>query len=279
MATEAPTTSAPQADTFDPAAWLSHFEAVGGGYSASEARTSLCIAYDGSTDEDQRAANALVNQLAQDDRCRVIGLIRARSGLAQHSLAHGADQPDLKPECLESVSEHRPDGAASGSDIADASKGPQDMNMMSAICVAELNAALPSDIADITSEHPIGLPDAMAHYRDAAKRGLEYQAIFNAAERVATDPNDPVLATVEQAWATALHSQADAWRALSRAQVSTLGELQQKIAIVRADAMLDGDSGEGLTAPYRAKVRPTSQSSMNATLNSSSRIVSTRKVT
>jgi len=74
-------TAAPSANPipFDPAAWLSHFESVGGGFVATDSQTSLCIAYQGTSAEARGIAHAMLRDLANDQQASVIAHIRERA--------------------------------------------------------------------------------------------------------------------------------------------------------------------------------------------------------
>lgn len=77
-------TPAPSANPipFDPAAWLSHFESVGGGFLATDSQTSLCIAYQGTTAEERGAAHIMLRDLADHQRVGVVAHIRERAGFS-----------------------------------------------------------------------------------------------------------------------------------------------------------------------------------------------------
>jgi len=88
--------------------------------------------------------------------------------------------------------------------------------------------------------------EALAHYREVSAQEEALGAAHTKAQRSANSLDDPALAGPEAEWAQALHQRAQAWRALITAQVSTTAELLEKIAVLRSDAMLDGDAGEGV---------------------------------
>lgn len=129
MANQAPITPAALAATFDAARWLSHFESIGGGFLATESQTSLCIACQGTTPENESAAHAMLRDLSDEQRAGVIVHIRERAGLS-------APQPDLKAVCSQEVSE--PDATSlpsSGAVLDDQPKGPSQMDMSHAFAL------------------------------------------------------------------------------------------------------------------------------------------------
>jgi hypothetical protein len=107
---------------FDAAAWLSHFESIGGGFLATESQTSLCIACHGNTSENQSAAHAMLRDLTDDQRAAVIAHIRAKASLSE-------TQPDLKAVCSQGLSEPAGTSAAPSGPSLGHSEGLHEMDM------------------------------------------------------------------------------------------------------------------------------------------------------
>ncbi|WP_068082674.1 hypothetical protein [Novosphingobium rosa] len=134
MANQAPITPAAPAATFDAAQWLSHFESIGGGFLATESQTSLCIACQGTTPENQSAAHAMLRDLTDEQRAGVIVHIRERVGLS-------APQPDLKVVCSQEVSEPAGISPPSSGQTLGQSEGSHDMDMTHSFTPALSDAA------------------------------------------------------------------------------------------------------------------------------------------
>lgn len=134
MANQAPITPAALAATFDAAHWLSHFESIGGGFLATESQTSLCIACQGTSPENQSAAHAMLRGLTDEQRAEVIVHIRERAGLS-------APQPDLKAVCSQGVSEAAGISPLSSGQALGQSEGSYDMDMTHSFTPALSDAA------------------------------------------------------------------------------------------------------------------------------------------
>lgn len=87
--------------------------------------------------------------------------------------------------------------------------------------------------------------EALTAYRNSAEREEALRSVFNNTERL-HGMFDPAAKACGDAWTIALSQRAEAWRALAGAQVSSIAELRHKIAVIRADDMLDADAGEGV---------------------------------
>ncbi len=114
---------------------------------------------------------------------------------------------------------------------------------------AELSVPERKAVADHLASsvaRPPSWSEALAHYRDVAAREEALRTVHNSAERLASGKDDAALKRCEAEWEEALDQRAKAWRALIDTQASTVSELLEKIAVVRADAMLDADAGEGV---------------------------------
>ena len=86
------------------------------------------------------------------------------------------------------------------------------------------------------------------HDRIGIGLGIEegLRVAHNDAERQSTGEDDAAFKLCEEEWQLALDQRAKAWRGLIDTQTSTTAELLEKIAVIRSDAMLDGDAGEGV---------------------------------
>ncbi|MDE1915018.1 MAG: hypothetical protein KGJ57_04965 [Sphingomonadales bacterium] len=133
---------------FNPAAWLSQFEAIGGGFLATESQTSLCIACQGNTPENQSAAHAMLRELTDDQRAAVIAHIRARAGLS-------APQSVLNAISLEKLSDPAGTSVAPSGPTLGQPEGSQDMDTTHSF-------TLPRD-----TERPADWNAALAEYEAA----------------------------------------------------------------------------------------------------------------
>jgi len=88
--------------------------------------------------------------------------------------------------------------------------------------------------------------EALLHYREVSDLEEGLRVAHNDAERQSTGKDDAAFKLCEEEWQRALDQRAKAWRGLIDTQTSTKAELLEKIAVIRSDAMLDGDAGEGV---------------------------------
>lgn len=163
--------------TFDHAEWLSQFEAVGGGFLATESQTSLCIACQGNTSENQSAAHAMLRDLTDDQRAAVIAHIRDRAGLPNM-------KPDLKTVCAQGLSERAGTSAASSGSALDAQQeGSRNMDMHhSFVLPAGSGLALDWDRAVAHVKHTESQLIAATHKADADETESLREAAHQAAD-------------------------------------------------------------------------------------------------
>jgi len=114
---------------------------------------------------------------------------------------------------------------------------------------AKLSVSERKAVADYLASSAARTPswaEALSHYREVSDLEEGLRVAHNDAERQSTGEDDAAFKLCEEEWQLALDQRAKAWRGLIDTQTSTTAELLEKIAVIRSDAMLDGDAGEGV---------------------------------